>query len=1119
LQQRIAFCKSPDGVRIAYAEVGSGTPVLKAANWLNHLEFDWQSPVWRHYFVELARAHRLIRYDTRGSGLSDCQVDDISMAAFQRDLETVVESLGLDRFVLFGVSQGCAVSIEYAARHPERVLGLILFGGYARGWAKRGEPPDVIAARQAMLTLTRTGWGSAIPAFRQMWSSMFVPDGNAEHLDWWNELQRVSATPENAYRIFRAVSETDVLPLLHQVEAPTLVLHSRGDGVVPLTAGQELARGIRGAELVVLESRNHVVLEHEPAWPVMLRAVRAFLAEHTDSAEVPTPLRDPLATGGAMRGALFRELAGGMGAASDSGATRNGSSEDAETLVGAAFDRYRIVERLGSGGMGDVYRARDQELERDVAIKLLRADLVRDPQALERFVREARSVSALNHPNICVLHEIGQHQGRPYLVLELVDGDTLQDVARSSPADLDRVLEIAAAAAAGLEAAHEAGIVHRDIKPANLILSRRGHLKILDFGIAKLLPQQATTSERDALTRPGTTLGTVAYMSPEQVVGGEVDARSDVFSLGAVLYEVTTGRRPFEGLTPGGVVDAILHARPKPLLELRPELDPRFGTIVERALAKELAERYQSAGELRADLEALRLDRLSGSRRRFEPGGQRRRRGRLLAGLVASLVLLLVWLLAVAVAASRRRAREGVADGVRRAVAVLPFEQLSPGEDDARLAVALPDELVTVLSRAPELTVRPFSASRRFVGPVDLRRVSEELSVDRLLTGQLARFGEELRLTLEAVDTDADRIVWRDSLALPAKDLIALRATLAQRVGAGLLPVLGVQTLDTGTRPESSEAYSLYLGTLAALNDPEPNRAAIEQLERSVNLDPTFAPAWAELARRLAVHSYYWQGGDTARERARVAAQLALELDPELLGATGTLVELLAEDGRVVDAYRTSRRLVDRRPQSGFAHSLLAIALRYGGLLEEADAACEEGVRLDPGDPRLRSCAWTYLWLGDHERAAGHAARSTSLLWANDMAARIALAQGRDDAARQLWLRQLDPSAGLLQRDHLVACLEGRGGPEVERRFAESFEELRSGRDAEWKFFSAGLFARCGYPERALELLRSAVGGGYCVESSPSIDPLLQPLAGLPELRDLQRQASLCQEALRREIG
>ena len=277
LRQEINFCISGDGVRIAYARVGSGPPLVKAGNWLNHLEYDWDSPVWSHLLKWMASENQLVRYDARGNGLSDWDADEISFEAFVRDLEAVADAAGLKRFALFGASQGCAVSIAYAARHPERVSKLVLYGGFARGKRLRGDPA-IIAQSDAMITLMRTGWGQENPAFRQLYTSLFVPGGTPEQMRWFNDLQRSTTSPENAVRIRLVSDSIDVQGLLPQITMPTLVLHCRDDAVQPFDEGRKMAAGIPGARFVCLEGRNHLILESDPCWNRFREEIASFLA-------------------------------------------------------------------------------------------------------------------------------------------------------------------------------------------------------------------------------------------------------------------------------------------------------------------------------------------------------------------------------------------------------------------------------------------------------------------------------------------------------------------------------------------------------------------------------------------------------------------------------------------------------------------------------------------------------------------------------------------------------------------------------------------------------------------------------------------------------------------------
>jgi pimeloyl-ACP methyl ester carboxylesterase len=549
-------------VRIAWASVGTGPPLVKAANWLNHLEFDWQSPVWRPWFAELSRDHRLVRYDQRGNGLSDWEVGDLSLEALVADLEAVVDAAALDRFVLLGISQGCPVSISYAVRHPERVSQLLLFAGYSRGWKARGSPEEQ-ERRRAMQILARQGWGKDNPAYRQLFTSIYLPGATAEEMGWFNDLQRVSTSPENAVRLMDTFGGLDVTGLLPRVTTPTLVLHAREDGSTPYAEGRALAAGIPGARFVTLESINHIVLSHEPAFARFHEEVRSFLG-------------------------VAKGPAGAPGAAP-------------RLASGQKLGRYRIESRIGAGGMGEVYRAHDPSLGRDVAIKIVRTE-GSDPALNARFTREARALAALSHPNIVAIYELAAAQGMAYAVTELLAGRTLRDVLRAGRPSQDDALGWAAQVLSALREAHAKGIVHRDLKPENLFLTTRGEVKVLDFGLALVRPAltEASISRIDTpLTAPGAMVGTWSYMSPEQIRGDDVDPRTDLFSFGIVLFELLAGLHPFLRKNATETLSAILLDPPPPV----PGLPLAVERVIGRCLAKDSGERWPDAGELATRLQ------------------------------------------------------------------------------------------------------------------------------------------------------------------------------------------------------------------------------------------------------------------------------------------------------------------------------------------------------------------------------------------------------------------------------------------------------------------------------------------------------------------------------------
>lgn len=637
--QQIRFCTSRDGVSLAYATVGSGPPLVKAANWLNHLEYDWNSPVWRHWISELSRDHTLVRYDERGCGLSDWNVNDFSLEAWVSDLEAVVEAAKLERFPLLGISQGGPIAITYAARHPEKVSQLILYGSYPTGLYHRDLSKEAQEEADVFLQLIKVGWGKDHPAFRQVFTSLFMPEGTPEEADWFNELQRVSSSPENAQRMLEGFFSLDVREVAAQLKVPTLVLHAKGDLRIPFSEGRKLASLIQGSRFVPLDSRNHILLRTEPAWRRFLTEVRAFLGvsqdEHATLLRTAGQETEPSQPITASRwkeiSALF-EQAVGLGTternqllnrvadddlryqvetllareASASVATEFGDilkgsllsfQADTEDLIGRTISHYRVLEKLGEGGMGAVYKARDERLGRFVALKLLPAYLNARQDVKSRFVQEARAAAGLEHPNICTIYEIGEVMGQLFISMACYEGETLRKKIDRGPLPIDTAVDYAIQTAEGLAQAHAAGIVHRDIKPANLFVTNRDQVKILDFGVAKVADVQ--------LTGAGILVGTVAYMSPEQGGGRFIDHRTDMWSLGVVLYEMLSGKHPFAGHSEDISLYAIQHEEPGSLLTLRPEIPPELDAIVQRLLAKDPARRYGGLEELIDELQTV----------------------------------------------------------------------------------------------------------------------------------------------------------------------------------------------------------------------------------------------------------------------------------------------------------------------------------------------------------------------------------------------------------------------------------------------------------------------------------------------------------------------------------
>lgn len=802
---------------------------------------------------------------------------------------------------------------------------------------------------------------------------------------------------------------------------------------------------------------------------------------------------------------------------------------NAGSPVGRTVSHYEILGLIGGGGMGMVYRARDLALGRLAALKFLRPHLVADADARARLESEARAASALDHPNIAVVYEIGAAEPRPrdsvsprlFIAMAYYAGETIREKIARGALPVADALAYAVQVADGLARAHEAGIIHRDIKPANVMVTDRGEAKILDFGIARTAGVERT--------RQDATLGTVAYMSPEQTRGETVDHWTDMWSFGATLYEMLTAQRPFRGDDNAVMIHAIRHDEPEPLRRLRPEIPAPLAAIVETCLQKDPAARYRQTAELLSALRSLQADRAQ------TPAAQRpwhKRASVYAVGVIVLVAAIISFLLNTGEASDAGLATEpdlAALSAIPR-LAVMPLVNLRVDTATDYLGYALADEIISRIGQFDGLVLRPSSIIRKYQGQtIDPREVGEALSVDYVLMGSYIEESDTLRVNIEMVNVHTGASEWREPIEMPYGNIFRLQDLVTHYVARRLELDLSPQARQRMDRDVSTNptAYQLYL---LALGNPhttaEGARYAYELLHRSIELDSTFAPALAELGCRAFGLANFGFFTGAARDQAWLEAERtfekALSLNPDQLQALNCQALLFAETGRAEAALEPLRHVLSILPNSSDAYISLGHVYRKGGLLEEAARIFERAKGLDPTNLRLSPAGLAYLYLGRYEEAlelfALDPISPPSLLWQS----MTLLHMGNAARARERFEEAVRTGSagpfGLVAEAHL-AYMDGdhQRGIEVVRALEARASE--AGNNGEELYHFARLHILFGEHAAGVRLLEQAVGHGFFPYAFMLADPFIDSVRGDVAFQRVLAEAESRHETFRRLVS